>query len=363
MPVFRVRQQEALVLKSFDFGDRIFPCLEIIKELDRVPPKSRKNAKESASLKKPKLFEDVYLTLIQSINARKVFVDLPIHLKEYRGMKKETFAFLRTVVALRAKRTEYMMKLIPLESKVIPVISTYHERTGERGSITLQEKDLRPHFKTLAFRTFLESFSNDIVQIEKVVQSNDFIIMDWADIELDINDGDQQDIIDRLKTIKCTIVIHRNPIAKGITNVGLIHDNRIIEIDNSLLEKYQDFGGDCFSDYAGIKKDDIGAGGTISPGFIYYDAVENSFYGYKGTKKDLAEFELTIVPDVISSNASQRMHNHRLDYLGLKNLGWSIITNISNNTESGKSPAKFKRIGIEHYLHCIRTRISNGDFN
>ena len=237
MPVFRVRQQEMLVLKSFDFGNRIFPCLEIIKELDRVPPMPRKNAKVSSSLKNPKLFEDVYLPMIQNINAKKVFVDLPIHLKDSRGMKKETIAFLRTVVALRAKRTEYMMKLIPLESKVIPIISTYHERTGERESITLQEKDLRPHFKTLAFRTFSESFSNDIVQIEKVVQLNDFIIMDWADIELDVKDGDQQDIIERLKTFKCTIIIHRNPIAKGITNVGLIHNNRIIEIDNSLFIK------------------------------------------------------------------------------------------------------------------------------
>ena len=34
MPVLRVRQEEVKVLKSFDFGNRIYPCLEIIKELD-----------------------------------------------------------------------------------------------------------------------------------------------------------------------------------------------------------------------------------------------------------------------------------------------------------------------------------------
>ena len=375
MPIFRGRQQELLVLKSFDFGDRIYPCLEIIMELDRVPPKSKKKAKESSKLKKEKTFEDVYLPLIRSITADRVFVDLPVQLKAVRGMKSKTLLFLRTVVTKREQRTEYLKKLIPVAPKVIPVISTYSEVTGERGSITLQEREIRPHFKTLAFRTFFKTFPRDFTQLRDLVHRDDYIIMDWEDMELDLNDGDQQDIVEDLKKLNCNVIIHRNPFPKDITNVGLDHGKIVDTIDNSLLDKYAEFAGSCFSDYAGIKKDNISDGGVTSPGFIFYDAVNNDFYGYrykygshkKGEKKpELAEFETTIVPAVISSDTSSKMRTHSLDYLGPDNVGWRIIKNIELGEplgESGKSAAKFKRISMEHYLHCLRTKISNGDFD
>jgi hypothetical protein len=363
MPILRVRQQELIVLKSFDFKQRIYPCLEIIKELDRLPPKPRKNSKTPAKPKKKKEFEEVYLPLIQKIKAEKIFVDLPVHLNEYRNTKPETLDFLRSVIARQAVRTEYMIKLAPLANKVIPVISTYYTRTGEQGSISSQVKDLRPHFKALAFRTFQDSFNRDILQIEEAAKQGDYIIMDWANNELDKNDGDQEDIVTKLKTLNCTIIIHRNPIAAEITNVGLEHGMVVEEIDNSLLDKYQDSAGSCFSDYSGIKKDNISKGGTISPGFIYYDAVKNEFYGYKGARKELDEFVITIVPAVLSSDASRRMNAHVPCYLGPDNIGWGLLQNIGRNIEPGKSPAKFKRIAMEHYLNCIRTKIANGDFD
>ncbi len=303
------------------------------------------------------------MPLIEKIKAERVFVDLPIHLKDTRGMKPETLNFLRTVIAKRDERTKYMKKLTPLASKIIPVISTYHNRTGERNSITLQANDLRPHFETIAFRTFQDSFNRDILQIEAVLRETDYIIMDWDSLELDSEDCDQQDIIEKLETLNCTVIIHRNPIPKEITNIGLVHNTVIDNIDNTHIERYKDFSGSGFSDYSGIKKDNISSGGTISPGFIYYDAVENKFYGYKGTKKELIEFELTIVPAIISSSATQRMRLDALDYLGPGNEGWTLIQNIRKKIDSGKSPAKFKRIGLEHYLHCLRTRIANGDFS
>ena len=373
MPVLRVRQEEIKVLKSFDFGKRIYPCLEIIKELDRESNNGK--TKNSTKPKVQKTFEDVYLPLINNINAEQVFVDLPVHLQPIRGMKKPTILFLRRVVANREVRTEYLKKLIPLATKVIPVISTYSEMTGERASITLQENDLRPYFKKIAFRTFINTFPRDINQIRKLIQKDDYIIMDWEDLELDMSDGDQQDIVDELKKLDCNIIVHRNPFPKGITNAGLEHGVIVDTIDNSLINIYEGFSGSIFSDYVGIKKDDIGDGGTISPGFFYYDAIKNVFYGYrykygshkKGQPKPrIEEYETTIIPAVINSDATRRMRTHPLDFLGADNNGWRIIKNIElglPDGESGKNAAKFKRISMEHYLYCLRTRISNGDFD
>lgn len=361
VPIFRGRQEELKVLKSFDFGDNIFPCIEIIKDFIRALPKTSK---------REQTFESEYLPLLKSINAKHVFVDLPIHLKRFRGMKDETLNFLLGVILKREMRTEYLKKLSLLSDKLIPVISSYSQITAERGSIIKQEKELRPDYKTLAFRTFMETFFNDIQQIEPLLKTTDFLIMDWGDRELDITDDDQNEIVEYLRDIKCTVIIHRNSIKSDITNTNLSHCNIVDAIDNSLLDKYKNFGGSCFSDYVGIKKDNITGGATISPGFVYYDAVNNEFYGYRyqygGHKKgeirpELEEYEITIIPAVILSDATKRMRKHHFDYLGNANLGWKIIQNIKNGEESGKSPAKFKRIGMEHYLHCIKTRIINKD--
>lgn len=372
MPIFRGRQEELKVLKSFDFGDKIYPCIEIIKELDRM---SCDSAKKSSKPKKEKIFEDIYLPLVRNIKAERVFIDLPIHLKPTRDMKPPTLLFLRKVVAKRELRTEYMRKFIPVSNKVIPIISTYAEATGESGSIISQEKEIRPYFKTLAFRTFFKTFARDIEQISNLVNKDDYVIMDWEEMELDLKDGDINDIVERLKKLNCNVIIHRNPIPKDITFVGLNHGKIVTTIDNSLLNIYTELAGNSFSDYVGIKKDNVTEGGVSSPGFIYYDAVENNFYGYRfkhGSHKkgeippNIEEFETTIIPAVICSDASKRMHAHFLDYLGRDNVGWKIIKNIElglPSGESGKSAAKFKRISMEHYLYCLKIKINNGDFD
>jgi hypothetical protein len=359
VPVFRSRQQELLVLKSFDFKDQIYPCLEIIKEIDRLPATPRKGSKKVA---RRKTFEEVYIPLIANINSQKVFIDLPVHLKEKRGMKKETLSFITGIVSRRTSRTEYLKKLGSLSSKVIPVISTYFNRTNEIDSIRLQEADLRPTFNALAFRTFRDSFSRDIGQIKSIARKNDYLIMDWEDSDLDIEDPEMEEINSELSALKCTVIIHRNPIPNGITNVGLAHNRVVSNVKNNLIELFKDFGGSCFSDYAGIKKDNISDGGRISPGFLFYDAVKNEFYGYKGNQQELEEFETTIVPAVIASAASKRMRTDALDFVGAGNRGWQIIQAIHSKSVSGNSAPKFKRIGMEHYLHCIKIRIDNGDF-
>ncbi len=358
VPILRGRQEEIKVLKTFNFGKRIYPCLEIIRELDRKPSKA------STSSKKVKKFEDVYIPLIDEIKAEKVFIDLPIHFNDsIKSIKVETLEFMRSVVTKRDVRTRYLISLSALSEKIIPIISTYFDRTNEKNSITQQEKDLRAHFKEIGFRTFLKSFSRDIIQIEKVVSSADYIIIDLEDYKIDLTDPDILDIIDKISEFDCSIIIHRNSFPKKITNVGLAHGQAIESIDNTLLESYSDFNCNSFSDYCGIKKDDVTDGGTISPGFVYYDSTINKFFGYKGKIKELSEFETTIVPDVISSEASKRMKKHKLPYLNSDNIGWRIISNIDMGLESGKSPAKFKRISLEHYLHCLKLRIENGDFD
>lgn len=372
MPIFRGRQEEIKVLKTFNFGERIYPCLEIIKELDRAPSPPKPNAKKTAKPKTPKTFESVYLPLIKNIKAKYVFVDIPNHLKPLQTMKIDTLTFLQSIAVKREKRTEYINKLIPLASKVIPVISTFSNITGERGSVGLQEKDLRPNFPIIGFRTFLSTFTQDIVQITSVAKKTDFVIMDWENIELDLTDGDQTDVIEALQKLNCTVIIHRNAIDGNLTNSSLEHAKIVDTIDNSLLVKYKGFGASCFSDYAGIKKDSIGNGGTISPGFVYYDAVKNVFFGYRyavgGHKKGdvapvLDEFETTIVPAVLNSGASSRMTKDPLNYLGSENMGWLILNNISSGLEPGKSAPKFKRIGMEHYVHCIKTQINSGVYD
>ena len=68
MPTFRVRQQETIVLKSFNFGEHMYPLIEIVKEFDR----SRKGDAQ-------KTFEEIHLELIAAIQSPFVFVfDLPL---------------------------------------------------------------------------------------------------------------------------------------------------------------------------------------------------------------------------------------------------------------------------------------------
>jgi hypothetical protein len=362
MPIFRGRQEEVKVLKSFDFGSHIYPCLEIIKEIDRVQGKTAK---------KKKTFESVYIPLINSINSVKVFVDLPVHLQRLRAMQKPVLNFLTKVIINREVRTNYLKKLVPLSDKIIPVISTFSQVTGEKASIKIQEEELRTDFSTLAFRTFFNTFHNDYEQIREVAKANDYIIMDCESMEIDLDDGDILDIIDLLRSINCSVILHRDQVPVSLKLSRLTNDKKIDIINNELLEKFDSvIPGSSFSDYVGIKKDGITTGGIISPGFIYYDAVLNTFYGYrfkhgsheKGKAKPLLEeFEKTIVPSVINSNATKRMTADINDYLGSENVGWRILKNIELGIEPGKSAPKFKRISMEHYLHCVKKKIITGD--
>lgn len=365
IPVLRLRQEEKKVLTTFDFGEDIYPYVEIFKEFERLPPKPRPNAKTKKT-REPKHFHEIYLPTLKSIKSEKIFVDLPVHLKLSTKMKKEVIEFLRGVIGNRKVRTDYLLSLNSLSDKIIPVISTYSQRTGEPNSISLQESDLRVAYRSLAFRTSELTFSNDMNQIVAIAERQDYLIVDLENYDLskeeDLNIV--QNMLDYLKTFnKCNVVLLRNPIYNTIKNFELDHGMCIEVIDNSLMDKFEGLAAHCFADYAGIKKDPIEGGGGISPGFIFYDAVENKFYGFKGSaQRELIDFENIIIPDVLRSDSAVRMQGSRLEYLGAENKGWKMIENIHDDLESGKNQAKFKRISMEHYLHCIKTKILAGYF-
>jgi len=350
MPTFRSRQQENIVLQSFDFGDHMFPMMEIVKEYDR-------------KRKDQSTFHDIYNGIIDEITASKVFVDMPLYLKERASMKDETLLFSRAVISNRERRTEYMNSLAPQSARVIPVISSYLHRTGEANSLGLQVNDLRPNFDSIAFRSLYSHFLDDWNEIQQIATANDFVILDLDTITPYPTASNKRFINAWRDFDTCPKILLRSAIDGDVTNVGLDHGNIAYDIDNSLLETYKNsFRADAFGDYTGIKKDDLTSGGRISPGFIFYDAVSNQYIGFKGDVKRLEEFETTIVPDVINSEAANAMLQSGLPYLE-NNPGWETLNRIANGEESGKSQAKFKKIAMEHYLHCIKTIIDAGEFN
>jgi hypothetical protein len=276
-------------------------------------------------------------------------------------MQKEVFTFSRGVISDPVKRTKYLLSFKDLYKKVIPTVSSYLIKTGESGTLERQVSELRKGFPVLGFRTFVNTFENEIAEIERYLTQVDFLILDLDSLPPYPTSPVLRKIIQRFKNIpNSNKIVLRSAINTDIQNVKLENGAIIYEADNSIIETYKNFGANAFGDYVGIKKDDLTAGGAISPGFIYYDAIENQYYGFKGDIKNLSEFEHTIVPDVIGSEASKRMEESGLDYLSSDNQGWQTLNQILQGNESGKSQAKFKKIAMEHYLHCMRTKINAG---
>jgi hypothetical protein len=364
MPIFRVRQQEVSVLNSFNFGTNIYPCVEILRPFIRKSPtrkdKPGKESKKIINPKPQKKFHEIYLPLLNNIKAERVFVDIPVHLKAKGRMDDDIVQFLSSVAGNRKNRTEYLLRLNGLQNKIIPVISSFYEISTEKNSIKTQVLDLKKLFKNVAVRIFSgrDAFMRDIVQVEDCLDKDDYLIMDWGNEMIDYKNADHQEFIDRLKEQKCKIIAHRNPIAHSITNKGLVHNEPVETVDNSLSKTFKSSGATAFSDYAGIKKDLIikAGGGGVSPGFLFYDGVKNVFYGFKG-RPAFAAYSDTIIPAVIKSDATQRMKSSQLEFLGDNNKGWKIITDISKKKRPGNSPSLFKLIAMEHYLHCIKRKI------
>lgn len=328
-------------MKSFDFGELMAPMVEIIKPYDRKRPAASQ-----------KSFKEVYCDLVNNISAQKVFVDLPLYLKERGSMKDETLAFSRGIISNMERRTEHLMEFEEVSDKVIPVVNSFLHKTGETDTLQAQVDSLRKKFSSIAFRSLYSHFLIDWSEISALATSADFIILD-LDVINPYPSPQIKPIIEAWRDFDvCPKVVLRSATNTEISNVGLDHGSVVYDVDNGLVETYQtSLHADLFADYSGIKKDDLTSGGTISPGFLFYDAVKNHFVGFKGNVKRLEEFAETIVPDVIASEAAANMRESGRPYL-TENSGWDTLVRISEGEETGKSQAKFKRIAMEHYLHC-----------
>ena len=349
MPVLRARQQELLVLNTFAFGDRICPLLEIIKEKDRV-----NNAKP---------VPQIWLDHIGQCSAERILVDLPTYFRDSTAMSDEVLAFNRGMLSNKERRVEFFNALSPTADRIIPVVSSLYSKTGETQTIAYQLNRLRETFGQLAIRTFGTTFDQDIAEIEAALTDQDILIYD-LDTAHPLNPLIKKHMT-RMNALKGPYKIAvRSAINSEIQNTKLVHGEVIADADNSLLDVYQSLlHMNAFGDYAGIKKDDLSSGGTISPGFIFYDPIDNLYYGFKGEMKDLAEFERTIVPAVLNSDVVKRILAEHPSYLSNDNPGYRQLLAIAQEGVSGKSQAKFKRISIGHYLHCIRTKIQEGDLH
>ena len=370
VPIFRLRQQEKGVLNTFDFGEDIFPYVEIFKAQPQKAPESRAGARTSPKPLKP--FHQIYLPILEAIKSERIFVDLPVHLVRSRNMPEPVIEFLLSVVEKRAVRTERILSLSSCK-KIIPVISTYaHIGDGEKQSILLQEADLRSEFDSIAYRTSGNSIISDIAQIRTVAKPQDFLFIDLG--ELCLSDPDDIDealyITGKLKDFDgCSVVIINSPIPHTLSNSKLEHAQRVSGISNTLMDSFEGFNAQCFADYAGVKKDLVEEGGGISPGLLFYDAIGNDFYGYRGRtwkkdeKRHLDDIKHKILKDLLISDIVTHMNGSHLEYLGSGNKGWKMVNDMWDENEAWRSQAKLKRISMEHYLYCIRTKLNAGYFN
>ncbi len=342
VPIFRSRQQEIIVLKKFDFENHIYPLIEVVKEKDR------KNRIQSS--------KEFFTHLFEEVKAEKILVDLPVYIREISSMQIEVIKFRREIIQNLQQRINFFNQFKEQNKKVIPVISSLLKITDEENAIQTQFNKLKDNFSIIAFRTFHDTLEKDQEQIQKNVRYNDILIYDLDKVSITSSVVRKHRTI--LKNIKtATRAMIRSAINTDIQNVKLDHGEIVAEADNSLVELYSGRGFNAFGDYVGIKKDDLSSGGTISPGFIIYDPYENEYYGYRGSRKSLDEFKNTIVPAVLQSEMIATLDKKYPQYLNEKNSGFTLLKSIQDSNESGKSQAKFKRISMEHYLHCIKTSI------
>jgi Beta protein len=321
--------------------------VEVVKEKDRV--------------NNPKSSTDIYTELFNGINSAKLLVDLPIYISPNLSTSEEVIKFFRSTISNLDRRIAFFKSFSPLSKKVIPVLSSLTPQTGETDTILTQFKALKDIFPMIAFRIFFKGFEMTFKEVTKIgPRAEDLLIYDLDTIPFTspVVKKHRQE----LKTLKNFCAVIRSAINTEIQNTKLDPGEVIGEADNSLLEFYKEGRDrfDAFGDFVGIKKDEMTAGGTISPGFIFYDPLDNLYYGYKGKVKMLSEFEDTIVPEVLASKMVAAMKKTHPSYL-TKNEGFETLLRIKSGKESGKSQAKFKKISMEHYLHCLWTKANEGD--
>lgn len=335
VPVLRYRREERGALRSINFSKKTMPLIEIMKE--------RAGQYRSGTFKETYLrdFDDIKFPFM---------VDFPVYFHIINSTTESIRVFLRKLKSTPDVRLTYFEQLSTNEY-LIPVISYNTEAAYLPKSYINDATRLRNSFNRIAFRIFeTPDFKVVLKDIENIILKDDILLYDIDDLPHTQSFLIKRyELISELKKLNgCKTVIIRSAINPGIVLNRLIDNMPVLAADNSLLDNYKKYGFNAFGDFAGVRKDvSITDGGPEepSPGFLFYTAHDNCYIGYKGTKPDWNEFINHIRPTVMSSKYwNNYTPAHHENCPGCEN----IITN------PGKSPGKWKRFSIQHYIHTIQ---------
>nr|WP_250685685.1 hypothetical protein [uncultured Sediminibacterium sp.] len=345
MPVFRVKSKEIELLSTFEFGKRIYPYIEIVKEKDRP---------------KKMTYGHFHRILLTAIKSDTVFVDIPIHFKIAGNTNPEVIKFLRPMSDIDT-RINALKQLSPMP-KMVPVISSYHAITGITGSVNQQVNGLRKDFPRLAFRVTGKDpgFESEFNQAEPLITAADYLIVDFDEDPINPQNEDIKIVIEQLTKFKtCPVIVIRSAIPNSITYKSMENGSVIDDTDNRLMFQYKQMNASAFGDYVGIKKDMLtkaGGGKNIVFGFIYYDATSNKYFGFKAGSPGYEALKRDVIPQIITSEVSERLKKE--GYLSMENKGWRLL-----NDENTATPGDLKRVSMEHYIHCVKYMIDGKEFD
>ncbi|MGY8621992.1 beta family protein [Bacillus safensis] len=337
VPVFRYRSQERKAINSTSLSNKIVPLIEIVTKKPTL--NSKKDSIEQ-------------LLLDFQNNNSYVMVDIPMYIKLKKSTTRNVMDFLAPVLANPKTRIDILTdKRLVNNGKIIPVITYNPNNSIIPNYLTYQTNQLKKYYNKVAYRIYPNGFETVMNELSKLINTNDILIFDLD--ETPYTAIENRAMFKRIQQLSSIIhfrsVILQSAIPKSLTNVNLNHCSVIKEADNSLLKSYKKIGFSAFGDYCGVKKDDLTSGGIISPGYIKYSWMDNSYYGFKGTKEEAETFESIVAPAIIHSNVWSNYNKvHKENCLGCKN-----IQNIYNKIKKGKSQPEWKGFACGHYLYTM----------
>ena len=252
VPVMRYRTQERGVLQQTVFSDKVLPLIEVVSRSLRAGGTT------------------TTLDRISSLSS-KIMVGFPLDLRLTSSTRREVANFLGPL-QVNPLRVLPLFSSLSNSPNVIPVVTYNPARYASTPTLLSQlAQGLRPTFPQLAFRVFFQGFDQALRELLSLVTADDVLILDID--EAPHTTAVFQPLYAQLIALgadkHCATVLIRSAIPDSLTHVGLVNDAPIPQADNSLLTTYSAYGFSAFGDYAGIKKDLLEDGGTISPGLIY----------------------------------------------------------------------------------------------
>jgi hypothetical protein len=347
IPVLRYRLAEKRALKTLGMNNvfsskKIIPLLEIIQHYPtgRTP-------------QRPKSFEQVYTEEFQGFSFP-VIIDFPTYINLNANKIEERYrTFLRDTVQYVDIRINYMLRLSKLPN-VIPSI-TYNPGTSfNPGTLLTQAAEFRKSFKIgiVCFRIFPNAADIILDELKKSVMSGDIVLLDlqgdnYRDSKLD-------EIYLKLyyikKSVKCKIGLIHSAITEKFQNSTIENGTVIPRLDASLINLFKDLDFDCYSDYAGIKKDLLleSFRGFITN--LYYCSSINKYVGFTAKpSKDPKDYAAVIAPSILSSSyyKSYSVQHHR------SCPGCIEIADKAGNLLHPGNRSTWKSISIEHYIYSL----------